>query len=47
MKTSHSVESGADALLLTGIGLGIAAGAATLIQASVGLTRLALFLAVG
>lgn len=47
MKKSHSVRSGADALVLTGIGLGIAAGAATLVQASVGLTRFALFLAVG
>jgi hypothetical protein len=47
MNSRHSVKSGADALLLTGIGLAVAAGAATLLHVSVGLTRLAMSLAVG
>ena len=47
MTTGHSVKSGADALTLTGIGLGIAAAAATLMQAGVELTRFALALAAG
>ncbi len=47
MKTRHSVRSGADALVLTGTGLAAAAVAATLLHLTVGLTRLALFLAVG
>jgi hypothetical protein len=47
MKTRHSVRSSADALLLTGIGFAAAAVAATLLHLTVGMTRLALFLAVG
>jgi nucleoside phosphorylase len=46
-KTKRSVESGADVLVLTGIGFAAAAAAATLLYLSVGMTRLALFLAVG
>jgi hypothetical protein len=47
MKTRYSVRSGADALALTGIGFAAAAVAATLLHLSVGVTRFALFLAVG
>lgn len=47
MKSKRSEKSSADALVLTGIGLAAAAVAATLLHLSVGLTRLALFLAVG
>lgn len=41
------MRSDADALVLTGIGFAAAAGAATLLHLSVGLTRVALFLAGG
>ena len=47
MNSRHSVKSGADALVLSGIGLAVAAGAAALLHVSVGLTRLAMSLAVG
>jgi hypothetical protein len=47
MKTRNSVRSGADALVLTGIAFAAAAAAAILLHLSVGLTRFALFLAVG
>ena len=47
MKTRRSVTSGADALVLTGIGFAAAAAMATLLHATVGLARLALSVAVG
>jgi hypothetical protein len=47
MKTRRSSGSGADALVLAAVGLSTAVAAATLIHATVGLTRFALFLAVG
>jgi hypothetical protein len=47
MQSRHRIKSGADAFVLAGIGLAIAAAAATLVHVTVGLTRFALFLAVG
>jgi hypothetical protein len=47
MTAAHSVKSGVDALVLTGIGFAAAAGAAAVLLFSVGLTRLALSVAVG
>jgi hypothetical protein len=47
MKPRQRHESGADALALAAVGLATAAAAATFIHATVGLTRFALFLAVG
>lgn len=47
MNSRHSVKSSADALLLTGIGFVAAAAAAAVLHLSVGLTRLALSVAVG
>ncbi len=47
MSTRRSVRSGADALVLTVIGLAAAAAAGALLHLTVGLARFALFLAVG
>jgi hypothetical protein len=47
METRHSVRSGADALVLAGIGIAVAAATVTVIHLTVGVMRFALFLAVG
>lgn len=47
MRTRRSGGSGADALVVAAVGVATAVAATTLIHATVGLTRFALFLAVG
>jgi len=47
MNTQHSMRSGAESLVFTGIVFAVGAVAATLVHTTVGLMRFALFLAVG
>ena len=47
MNTQHSMRSGAESLVFTGILFAVGAVAATVIDLTVGLKRFALFLAVG
>ena len=47
MKTKHSMRSGAESFVFTGIVFAVGAIAAMVIDLTVGLTRFALFLAVG